>query len=215
MKPVATRKRGPCKGDGGRPRARLLKDKDRFAVALATFMTKDGAKTSEAILKVADMLLCESSENVGVEPIHGKGISIINKAGDDQFSEEVWRRRPLAPDGGRQWRGRLATLKSKVRKSYDLEDAIWLSQSLLGLEALASPHPDDRAKGLLILRFAGWSLSPVAESRLSDLFALRRAPENGVTRTGVQIMYWSVARREPGEVLLIEDIFRISSFTST
>jgi hypothetical protein len=155
------RRRGPHKGDGGRPKSRYRNDPDRFVVTLALALEKPDSDQA-ALLKLADMLLC-GAPNVVVEPPERvktgyAGFSIGNIAGErlsDSRSEA--RSRTASPEGNRLWRSRLATLKRKMR-AYQLErdDGQWLGASLFGLQLLLAGDGRLRIVGQEILRLHGW-----------------------------------------------------------
>lgn len=207
-------KRGPRKGDGGRPRARLVSDDDRFAVALVFWMTKQGEEIDAALVKFCDMLTSDRNVKSEAEIVRRgrKRLSLSNTAGNDQSSEEVWRTRALAPDGLRQWRGRLAIIERKASQSRDQADTFWLAQSYVGLQGIVSPDASDHRIGRLALSYLGWPKHLV--ERLAGYLASRPAFEHGAIRTGDRITSLTVASCSPDSVLRVEDAFRISSRTS-
>ncbi|MGD9658757.1 MAG: hypothetical protein AB7U61_14160 [Methylocystis sp.] len=208
-------KRGPKKGGGGRPKSRLIADRDREVIVLATVLMKPGQKPNAAVLKLADMLLSDS-DAVDMElqdVVNGvAGVSVTNSAGDDPNSEEVWRTRPLDPSRERQWRSRFETLRRKLSMERDAQDIQWFGESALALEMIISSAPAKRESAVVLLRCLGWRLPPVVEARLSKWLGhlLPQGAEIGVIRTGELIMRWSAKRREPNEVLRVEDIYKVT-----
>lgn len=215
-------RRGPHKGDGGRPKSRYRTDPDRFVVTLALALEKPGSDQS-ALLKLADMLLC-GSPNVGVEPparvMRGSaGLSIANTAGErlcDSRSEA--RNRASSPDGSRLWRSRLATLKRKmVTYQLDRDDCDWLGASLFGLQLLLTGDGRSRIVGLEILSIHGWrEREDRIEKLLSRFFfvsgeeAPTRIPvETHIIRHERSIFVTTRQGEQADAVLRVEQAFRL------
>lgn len=201
-------KRGPRKGDGGRPKTQLTTDKDRFAVALAHWLTKQGESPSPATLKFADMLASENDVEIerGGGVAGRRRVTLGNIAGDDLSSEEVWRRRPLAPGGGQQWRGRIAVIGRKASRAYCADDAVWLAQSFYGLDSLVSPDASDQKNGSLALHCLRWPRVIVV--RLAQYFR-RRVIQHGATPVGNRVLIWTSDSNDPSAVLFVEDFYKI------
>lgn len=206
MTPPVHRRRGPRKGDGGRPKVTLANDPDRFAVALGMFLTINDRTAPQAAAKLADLILADGSETSADNL--PRGLSLRNGAGADFYSSEVWRERTLAPDGSRQWRGRLAILQRKMTANYAAADAQWIADSMLAMEMAASIQCDVSQMGRSILAELGWRALPAAAiDRLRRLLSIEN---RGLIRAGRNTaIEFTVMRRDPGEVIWVEGSYRL------
>lgn len=218
MKEATRGRRGPRKGDGGRPKVRFHADPDRFVLTLAMAVAAlDGDE--EAALKFADMVLCEKP-SVAIEPPDRpkgghSGFSLLNNAGDVPAGDNSDSRRRLsAPNGSRLWRSRLATLKRKISE-YRLEarDSDWIIGSLMGLHLALFKEGRSRAIGREILRVHGWPFSPALAGLARSFRETSRAPFRRHTIIlGSSIFEMTRADEKPSTVLRVENAFRISPF---
>jgi hypothetical protein len=168
MKEPQQRKRGPRKGDGGRPRKALDLDEDRFVIAYALWL-RDRRLTpiTPTLLKMLDMLFTKYNA-VAVE-VNNAMFSLENTQGKRTPGYDSEARKPAtaAPGNDRSWKSRIITLERKIERYGILTplEARWLTTSFIGLDLAAKGDPR-----------AVWALAS-AEWHSLPLSALARASE--------------------------------------
>jgi len=189
------RKRGPCKGEGGRPAYRLDTDPDRkIIVAALWYWRTDKEQRSFEVLQLLDNLLTPHDVielELGTQMIDGtehECLTVKNTVPDrdndrrthkDQRRNIAPDRRPLsAPDRESFRKSRLQLLRAKIdryrnKKLGKLETA-YCSQCDLAFGLLAI---GDYARAMFTLATVQWEISEVEGKRLAAILTSKRVTD--------------------------------------
>jgi hypothetical protein len=191
----AARKRGPRKGDGGRPKLRLDTDPDRkIIVAALWYWRTHGAQRSFEVLQLLDNLLTQHDVielEVGTQMVDGAEygrLTVINTASDrkadgrthsDPGRNVAPDRRPLSgPDRGAFRKSRLQLLRAKIdryrNKRLDKLETAYCSHCDLAFMALAA---DDPVGAAFIFATVGWEMSEAERKRLAAILAAKHVAD--------------------------------------
>ena len=188
---IEARKRGPRKGDGGRPATlRLYNDPDRWIVIIELWLKDDPRKqrrhgTRYDRLEAFDLLLSPHSDGIelefGTRTVDGVEfvqIGIINTQpmgshGPDNLLDHLPR---AAPGGQRLRRSRLDALSAKVasykRKNLNSREQKFCTPCFMALDILAGGRPEMADP---LLKMVGWQMNETAWERLAMLINAARA----------------------------------------
>jgi hypothetical protein len=172
-------KRGPPKGEGGRPLVPLFTDPDRFIVITALWLRRGDpiAQRSFPVLQAADNLLTPyDSIELAIDSIEQDGkpyrrLTITNTQAPRALASNSPARRPhAAPGGGALRISRLKNLRKKVQlyQSAQLskEEVLWRDLCFMALDFIA--HGEGlRAAPILVT--IGWQLNDAARARLAEI----------------------------------------------
>jgi hypothetical protein len=170
MKVRQQRKRGPRKGDGGRPRKALDHDDDRFVIAYAFWLrNRRLTPITHQLLKMLDLLFSKYKTATVEFKLEAFTFTLVNDAGKRSLGSdsEAGRSKLAAPGNNEFWKSRIITLERKIERYGVLTpmEAQWLTTSFIGLDLAAKGDPR-----------AVWALAS-AEWHSLPLSALTRASE--------------------------------------
>ncbi|MGJ0506990.1 MAG: hypothetical protein ACR652_07585 [Methylocystis sp.] len=202
IEPLQKTRRGPRKGDGGRPRLAISDDRDRLIVTFALWlMFNRGSKT---ILNAAEIkliaLLFDPNDEVELDAESERTrlrIGARNLAGSRSISfEGAEPRNTAAAPGNRQFlRSRVDGLRKKIEKNWplvdprrkltkaahlsqhEIDDALWLVAAFHAVDMLFAEAPGAGAIANTSLVNLGLSIPPVAARRIKNLFGEPQAPD--------------------------------------
>lgn len=170
----AGRKRGPRKGDGGRPALALDQDPDRkIIIASLWFWRTRDKQRSIQILQLLDFLFTEHDViAVATEP--GK-LTLENTTPNRKtFANAPPEYRPLSAPGRRAFRrSRLRRLQQKIEHYRDKNltemETAYCTQAFLALEFLAKGNP----MAQFALATVGWTIGNAEGKRLALILSTK------------------------------------------
>jgi hypothetical protein len=176
---AAPRKRGPKKGDGGRPRLTLYDDPDRWIIVAAMWLRGDPKeRRSLATLQALDFLLTPY-DSITVELGHAMRdgrewgrLSMENTAPPRAVSANAPpTHRPLSAPSGRAFRrSRLQLLRKKIdhyrRAKLTKQEALFHGLSFLALDFISH---GEGLKASAILQRLGWDMNEATRLRLAEI----------------------------------------------
>lgn len=179
---TAQRKRGPRKGDGGRPAYTLVDDPDRFVIVAALWFGDDrkGRRAYET-LQALDFLLTRHDISLEVAPdlvqIPGLGarrvLSLTNPEPSRRLARNSPARRPHSAPGGAAFRrSRLQLLREKVdrysRAKLTKREVWFRDVAWLGLDFVAHGRLIEAAP---VFAAIGWQIDESVASRLLGILS--------------------------------------------
>ena len=174
----APRKRGPRKGDGGRPAYKIHDDPDRWIIVTALWLRDDPKDhRSFAVLQMLDYLLTPHNSievergSRMVDEVEYGCLSLTNTEPPREPSSNCPPdRQALSAPGRRAFRhSRLKHLQEKVgfyqRAKLSEREARFYSLTQLGLDFIVG----GRREAGPVLKMLGWEMTAMARQRLADI----------------------------------------------
>jgi hypothetical protein len=180
---LRTGKRGPRKGDGGRPALTLDRDPDRKIIVAALWWWRGhDEQQSFKVLQWLDALFTPyGAIKLGTETIDGETRLTVENTSRDRHPGNKRAQDGNIPDRrlcsavGREAlrKSRLGHLRDKVdsyrSKTLDEQEAAYFSRCAFAFLALAA---GDYPTAMLTFASAGWEISEVEGERLREIFTL-------------------------------------------